>query len=421
MWVDEAKIHVAGGRGGDGLISFHRTKYNPLGTPDGGNGGDGGDVILEATRSMNTLVHFTHQVHFRAEDGGPGGPNKRQGKRGRDLVIPVPVGTIVRDLHTGEVIADLCEEGMRVVVARGGKGGRGNSAFVSNRWKGPKIRELGEPGEERWLKLELRLLADVGLIGFPNVGKSSLLSRVSRKKVKVAPYPFTTLEPQLGVVEVDGRSFVMADLPGLIEGAHEGKGLGDRFLRHAARARVLLHMVDLAGVEGRDPLEDYFAIRRELEAWDELREKPELVAGNKIDLLTPQEVSRRISRFRERGIEIHPISVITGQGIKELLHRIVDLLEKVPKELPRAEPRTKVWKLVPRKGVRVSREDGVWVVEGREVERLGRLDLSTEDARVYLEEQLERLGVFRALRRAGWQPGEPIRIGNIEVEFEPSG
>lgn len=419
MWIDEARIHVAGGRGGDGLISFHRTKYNPLGTPDGGHGGDGGDVILEATRSMNTLLHFNHQVHFRAEDGGPGGPNKRQGKRGKDLIIHVPVGTVVRDLRTGEVIADLSAQGMRVVVARGGKGGRGNSAFVSNRWKGPKIRELGEPGEERWLKLELRLLADVGIVGFPNVGKSSFLSRVSRKKVKVAPYPFTTLEPHLGVVEVDGKSFVLADLPGLVEGAHEGKGLGDRFLRHATRARVLLHMVDLAGVEGRDPLEDYRAIRRELEAWEELKGKPEVVAGNKIDLLQPEEIARRISRFREAGVELYPISVVTGEGISELLRTLSRKLDEAPRESP-SVPVQRTWKLVPRKGFRVARDDGVWVVEGREIERLGRLDLSTEDARVYLEEELERKGVFRALRRAGWK-GEPIRIGGLEVEFELEG
>lgn len=419
MWIDEARIHVAGGRGGDGLISFHRTKYNPLGTPDGGHGGDGGDVILEATRSMNTLLHFNHQVHFRAEDGGPGGPNKRQGKRGKDLIIHVPVGTVVRDLRTGEVIADLSAQGMRVVVARGGKGGRGNSAFVSNRWKGPKIRELGEPGEERWLKLELRLLADVGIVGFPNVGKSSFLSRVSRKKVKVAPYPFTTLEPHLGVVEVDGKSFVLADLPGLVEGAHEGKGLGDRFLRHATRARVLLHMVDLAGVEGRDPLEDYRAIRRELEAWEELKGKPEVVAGNKIDLLQPEEIARWISRFREAGVELYPISVVTGEGISELLRTLSRKLDEAPRESP-SVPVQRTWKLVPRKGFRVARDDGVWVVEGREIERLGRLDLSTEDARVYLEEELERKGVFRALRRAGWK-GEPIRIGGLEVEFELEG
>jgi len=376
-------------------------------------------VILEATRSMNTLLHFNHQVHFRAEDGGPGGPNKRQGKRGKDLIIHVPVGTVVRDLRTGEVIADLSAQGMRVVVARGGKGGRGNSAFVSNRWKGPKIRELGEPGEERWLKLELRLLADVGIVGFPNVGKSSFLSRVSRKKVKVAPYPFTTLEPHLGVVEVDGKSFVLADLPGLVEGAHEGKGLGDRFLRHATRARVLLHMVDLAGVEGRDPLEDYRAIRRELEAWEELKGKPEVVAGNKIDLLQPEEIARRISRFREAGVELYPISVVTGEGISELLRTLSRKLDEAPRESP-SVPVQRTWKLVPRKGFRVARDDGVWVVEGREIERLGRLDLSTEDARVYLEEELERKGVFRALRRAGWK-GEPIRIGGLEVEFELEG
>ncbi len=420
MQFDEALIHVAGGRGGDGLISFHRTRYNPKGSPDGGRGGDGGDVILRASRSVNTFAHFHKQVHFRAEDGGPGGPNNRQGKRGEDLVILVPVGTVVRDLHTGEVLADLAEEGQEVVVAKGGRGGRGNRSFVTSVRQAPRIRELGEPGEERWLRLELRLLADVGIIGFPNVGKSSLLARVSDKKPKVAAYPFTTLVPNLGVVQVDeGKSFVMADLPGLIEGAHEGKGLGDRFLRHAMRAKVLLHLVDLARVEGRDPLSDYFAIRKELEAWEELREKPEVVAGNKIDLLSPPEVERERERFAREGIVLYPISALTGQGVKELIGVLWRKLGELPAEKVEARPKGKVWELTPGPPpYEVVQGDEYWEVRGPAVESLvARLDLSTPDAREYLWEELERLGVVRALRRRGLPPGSPVKIGGKVLEF----
>lgn len=254
-------------------------------------------MVLRASRSVATLGQFQKQVHFRAPSGEPGGPRGRRGRDGDDLVIHVPVGTIVRDARTGEVLADLATEGAEVVVARGA-GGRGNRAFTTAYRQAPRIRELGEEGEARWLLLELRVLADVGIVGFPNAGKSSLLSRLARKRVKVAPYPFTTLSPNLGMVEVaPGKAVVFADLPGLIEGAHQGRGLGDRFLRHASRARVLLHLVDLAGVDGRDPLTDYWTLRHELEAWEELRDKPEVVAGNKIDLLPPSG-----SRRRPRGL-----------------------------------------------------------------------------------------------------------------------
>lgn len=419
MGFDEAVIHVAAGKGGDGLISFHRTRFNPKGSPDGGRGGDGGDVILRATRSVNTFAHFHQQVHFRAEDGGPGGPNNRQGKRGEDLVILVPVGTVVKDLHTGEILADLAEEGQEVVVAKGGRGGRGNRAFVTSTRQAPRIRELGEPGEERWLRLELRLLADVGIIGFPNVGKSSLLSRVSDKKPKVAAYPFTTLTPNLGVVKVDEfSSFVMADLPGLIEGAHEGRGLGDKFLRHAMRAKLLLHLVDLARVEGRDPLSDYFAIRKELEAWEELREKPEVVAGNKIDLLAPSEVEKEVARFAEAGIVLYPISALTGQGVAELVRVLWRTLQGLPQKVEE-KPRRKVWDLTPGPPPYevVEGEEGI-EVRGPAVESLvRRLDLSTPDAREYLWEELARMGVVRALRRRGLLPGHPVRIGGKTLEF----
>lgn len=420
MWLDEARIHVASGRGGDGLISFHRSRHNPRGTPDGGDGGRGGDVILKATRSMNTLLHFQSQVHFRAEDGRPGGPGGRTGGRGRDCVILVPVGTLVRDLHSGEVLADLTEEGQQVVIARGGRGGRGNKAFTTSTRQAPRIRELGEPGEERWLKLELRVLADVGIVGFPNVGKSSLISRISKKKAKVAAYPFTTLVPNLGVVQVDEqRSFVVADLPGLVVGAHEGKGLGDRFLKHATRARVLLHLVDLAGVEGRDPLEDYFSLRREIEAWEELAGKPEVVAGNKVDLLSPEQVALEVRRFRRQGIQLRPISAVRGDGVRELVAALAAKLEQAPPREEEGRPPRRVWRLTPPgSGFRVTKEGGVFVVKGERVERLvSRLDLSTRDAQGYLMERLERWGVMAALRRQGISPGDVVRIGEVELEY----
>lgn len=420
MGFDEAVIHVAAGKGGDGLISFHRTRYNPKGSPDGGRGGDGGDVILRATRSVNTFAHFQREVHFRAEDGGPGGSNRRQGRRGEDLVIPVPVGTVVRDLRTGEVLADLVEEGQEVRVAQGGRGGRGNRAFVTSTRQAPRIRELGEPGEERWLRLELRLLADVGLVGLPNVGKSSLLARVSAKKPKVAAYPFTTLAPNLGVVWVEEtKGFVLADLPGLIPGAHAGKGLGDKFLRHATRAKVLLHLVDLARVEGRDPLADYFALRKELTAWDELREKPEVVAGNKIDLLTPDEVVREKERFAKEGVVLHPVSALTGEGVPELVQVLWRKLQAFPAPKEEERPRRKVWDLTPGPPpYEVVGEGDAVAVEGPFVEGLvRRLDLSTSDARAYLWEELERAGVVRALRRRGLKAGQPVRIGGKILEF----
>ncbi len=421
MWVDEAKIHVASGRGGDGLIYFHKTRHNPRGSPEGGNGGRGGDVILRATHSVGTLLSFQNQTHFRAENGAPGGPNSRQGKRGADLVIPVPVGTVVRDAGTGAVLADLASNGAEFTVAHGGRGGRGNKAFTTSSRQAPRIREFGERGEERWIKLELRVLADVGVIGFPNVGKSSLLSRVSRKKVKVAPYPFTTLSPNLGMVEMaDGTSFVIADLPGLIEGAHEGKGLGDRFLRHATRARILLHLVDLAAVEGRDPLTDYRLLRRELEAWEDLRLKPEIVAGNKVDLLPPERVSAEVERFRQAGIELHPISAVTGRGVRELLHLLAQAVHVPPSPPPPPDVSAKrVWNLTPDEipFELVEDKEGI-AVRGPAVERLARrLDLSTDDAQRYFYGRLERLGVIAALRRRGVPAGTTVRIGGHELEF----
>lgn len=423
MWVDEAKIHVASGRGGDGLIYFHKTRHNPRGSPEGGNGGRGGNVVLRASCSVATLIQFQDQVHFRAEPGGPGGPRCRQGKNGADLVLHVPVGTVVRDARTGQVLADLATDGAEATVAKGGRGGRGNKAFTTSSRQAPRIRELGEPGEERWLRLELRVLADVGVVGFPNVGKSSLLSRVSRKRAKVGAYPFTTLSPNLGLVELgNGTSLVVADLPGLVEGAHAGKGLGDRFLRHATRARVLLHLLDLAGVEGRDPLSDYHLLRRELEGWEELREKPEVVAGNKIDLLTPARVGAEVERFRDAGIELHPISAVTGQGVRELLGVLGRKVQEAASAVAAAPlpPTRRVWNLTPGEApFEVVEGKGEVVVRGPEVEGLARrLDLSTPDAQGYFARRLERLGVLAALRRRGVAPGTAVRIGGYKFDFE---
>ncbi len=423
MWVDEARIRVVGGRGGDGLLSFHRTRQHPRGRPDGGNGGRGGDVILRATGSVNTLLHLQDQVHFRASPGQAGGPNNRTGKAGKDLVVPVPLGTVVREEGTGEVLADLVRDGDQVVVARGGRGGRGNKAFASPRRQAPYIRELGERGEELWLLLEIRVLADVGIVGFPNVGKSSLLSRVSSKRAKIGAYPFTTLAPNLGVVQVEpGTQFVLADLPGLIEGAHEGKGLGDRFLRHATRARVLLHMVDLAGSEGRDPLEDYRTIRKELASWEELARKPEMVAGNKVDLLSPEAAEEALGRFAREGIELVPISAKTGQGVRELLLKLgqkLQTLEAQPQAVA-SGPRRRVWKLTPSgPSFEVVEAGEAFEVRGWVPERLARrLDLTTPDAQGYLWERLDKLGVVAALRRRGWTPQRPVRIGGRQFELE---
>lgn len=369
---------------------------------------------------MNTLLHFQHQIHHKAEDGAPGGPNNRYGRRGADLAISLPIGTTVRDLHTQEELVDLVQEGQAFVIARGGRGGRGNRAFTGSTRQAPKLRELGEPGEERWLSLELRMLADVGLVGFPNAGKSSLVSRVSRVRPKVAAYPFTTLQPSLGVVEGTEVRFVVADLPGIIEGAHRGRGLGDRFLRHATRAKVLLHLVDLAAVEGRDPWEDYMVLREEIHSWENLRDRPEVVAGNKVDLMEPAAVAHQVERFRGNGITLHPVSALTGQGVQELVDLLGDELERVEQEVPEEpQPCHKTWQLTESEpSFTVEAYGEVWEVRGESVEMLvRRLDLAAPDALGYLQERLTRMGVMAALRRKGLEEGGRVRIGGVELEL----
>ena len=439
MFIDEAKICLVGGRGGNGIISFHREKYRPKGGPDGGDGGRGGDVLLRANPRMRTLLPFTKKIHWKAEKGGHGGPNRKRGRKGRDLIVDVPVGTVVKDLRTQEVIADLSRPWQKVVIARGGEGGRGNWHFKSSTRRAPRICEVGEPGEERWVKLELKLLADVGIIGLPNAGKSTLLSKMTAKRPKIAEYPFTTVEPNLGVVQIsDWESFVIVDIPGLIEGAHEGKGLGHKFLKHIERTRLLIHLVDVSTPvtgQGPDPLEAYRVVNREMEAFSpELMRKPQIVVGNKIDLVPDEALLEELKeRFRrEEGVELLLISAATGRGVRELTQLCYEKLTALEEALPSGEPAEAQEEPRASRGVRVYRpepeEEGIEIVregpgrfrlEGRTARRLARLRLEEPDAQEYLQEQLERLGVFRELRRWGAKRGDIVVLGHREFQFDP--
>lgn len=426
MFTDEAKICVVGGKGGDGIIGFRREKYVPKGGPDGGDGGRGGAVILRADPHINTLLAFKHKVHFKAQPGQSGGKNERHGADGKDLVIRVPVGTVVKLLHTGEVLADLDEPGKEIVVARGGEGGRGNAHFKSSTRQAPRIRERGAPGEERWLKLELKLLADVGIIGFPNAGKSSLIAKVSAARPKIAPYPFTTLTPNLGVVRVDEfKEFVIVDIPGLIEGAHEGRGLGDRFLKHIERTRLLIHLIDLSPT-GRDPLTDYEVINRELRSFSPtLAEKPQIVVGNKIDLLSEEQRHAVRERFAAHKIELQLISAVTGEGTRELVYQSYRRLEELKatqfqaqSQLTIQTPVRRVYAFTGGPAFEVHRDGEIFVLSGPSVERLSRLSLEERDAQEYLYERLEALGILAELRHQGLHEGRIIRLGTYELAYQ---
>lgn len=427
MFIDEAKICVVAGRGGHGCVSFRTVgKDRHKRRPTGGNGGWGGDVFITATSRMRTLFTFTKQVHWKAENGVHGRPNSCTGKSGKSCAIKVPVGTVIKDLHSQEVLADLTEPGQQLQVTSGGLGGRGNEAFLNNRFKSPRISELGERGEEQWLKLELKILADVGLIGFPNAGKSTLISRMSSAKPKVGAYPFTTLEPRLGIVSVGYEEFAAVDIPGLIEGAHEGKGLGDQFLKHVERTRLLVHLVDLSNWEGRDPLDDYDKINHELASFSPvLGQTPQIVIGNKIDLIDEDELLKQTARFAKRGVELLPVSAVTSEGVQTLIQRCFQQLKVMAEQQPESSAVTTVrrlyqfeepvaWKIVA--------EEAGFFVRGPRVKRLGLLRLDSDDALVYLHGQLERLGVLGALAEQGAKLGDTIYIGENTFEFseEPS-
>ncbi len=422
QFVDEVEITVKGGDGGNGTVAFRREKHVPRGGPAGGDGGHGGNVIIEADSKLNTLVDLRYKKLYTAERGGDGGPNNKRGKDGEDLVLKVPVGTIVHNADTGKIIADLSHEGARCVAARGGRGGRGNASFATSTNQTPKFAEKGEPAEEVRIRLELKLLADVGIIGYPNVGKSTLVSKISAAKPKIADYPFTTLVPNLGVVRIDHRSFVVADMPGLIEGAHEGSGLGDQFLRHIERTRLLVHVLDVSGLSGRDPLEDFDRINHELVAYSEkLTALPQIVTLNKIDVQGSTEIAAPVRQsLQGRGYEVYEISALTGQGLQNLIYRIADKLDSLPsaKELPVEDV---VYFTVDREAEnwRVTKTgDGRFQVTGKPVEILvARTDIDNEFALQRLHRQLEKMGVISALREAGAKHGDVVIIRGVEFDF----
>ena len=419
MFLDHTKIFIRSGNGGSGAVSFRREKYVPRGGPDGGDGGRGGNIIMEATHDLNTLSCFRYKQHFRAEHGQSGSGGNRSGKAGTDLIIKAPVGTLVKNGANGKIIADLTEPGRQVVILKGGRGGRGNCHFATSTRQTPQFAEKGEPGSELEIELELKLLADVGLIGFPNAGKSSLLTKISAARPKVADYLFTTLEPNLGVVDYKGESFVAVDIPGLIEGAHQGVGLGHRFLRHIERTRLLIHLVDLSGLSGRDPYQDYLQINRELSLYDSnLINKEQIVAANKIDLPESQQVWEKF-RSQVNDRRVIPISAATGEGINHLLDAIIEKLSQLPKytmefitEMPEPEE-------FPEKSVtEIVREDLAYRVINKALEkRILRYDLENEYAIQSLQRLLKRWGITQALIDNGIEEGDLVRIGDFEFTF----
>ncbi len=428
MFVDQVKIHVTAGNGGAGCCSFRREAHVPKGGPDGGDGGMGGDVIVQADAALTTLLEYHFRRHHKATRGRHGKGSKLDGACGDDLVLRVPVGTIVRDVESGEVVKDLAAHGSQVTVAKGGKGGRGNTCFVTPTKRAPAFAELGEPGEERWIELELKLMADAALIGFPNVGKSSIISRMSAAKPKVADYPFTTIVPNLGVVRAGDYSFVVADVPGLIEGASDGKGLGHTFLRHVERAAFLLHVVDLTGgYEGRDPLDDVRTIETELAAHNrELSNRPYILIGNKADMPETSAASEAVRRLAEqRQVEYFEISALDGRGIDALIlflgeriHQIrTSSIELVPEQQARYvfEPKSDY-------RFRVRRENEGFRVEGKGIERMVIMtELSNPEALAFLQRRLVKAGVEIALKEAGAVEGDEIYIAGAVFEFSDIG
>jgi len=420
-FLDEAEIFVQAGNGGDGSMHFHREKFVPLGGPDGGDGGSGGDVILRSDRSINTLFMFKRRRRFAAENGQPGGPSRMRGKSGQDLVIPVPVGTVVRDAESGQTLADLTEDNQMLVVAKGGIGGLGNVHFKSSTNQAPRFAEKGEPGQSRTLDLELKVIAEVGLVGLPNAGKSTLLSVISAARPKIADYPFTTLSPNLGVVEVDeDYTLVAADIPGLIEGAHEGVGLGHEFLRHIERTLVLLHLLDGSA---DDPLAGFRQINAELGAHaSSLLEKPQIVVVTKLDLSEASERWPALEReLHAAGYPVMGISAATGSGVRELVYRTADLVRSEASKVEAARSdEVEVITVPPNpEYFEIERKRGTFYVTGHAVERLVVMtDLDNDEAVYRLQKRLKRMGVFAALTRAGAREGSKVRIGETEFNWD---
>ncbi|WP_163537885.1 GTPase ObgE [Gracilibacillus sp. YIM 98692] len=424
MFVDQVKVYVKAGDGGNGLVAFRREIYVPMGGPAGGDGGNGGDVVFEVDEGLNTLMDFRYQKHFKAPRGENGMSKGKHGRNSEPLVLPVPPGTTVRDDATGEVIADLVEHKQRAVIAKGGRGGRGNIRFANPSNPAPEIAEKGEPGVERDIQIELKLIADVGLVGFPSVGKSTLLSVVSAARPKIADYHFTTLSPNLGVVDTaDQRGFVLADLPGLIEGAHEGVGLGYQFLRHVERTRVILHVLDMAGTEGRDPYEDFVTINKELEQYDpSILERPQIIVANKMDLPDAKDMLDIFKEQLEEDYPIYPISTVTQEGIRDLLFAVANKLDEIPKNYQPIEDQDErvVYRFEKEeKAFEITRDpDGAFVLTGERIEKLFKMtDFSRDESVQRFSRQMRGMGVDDALRKRGAKDGDTVRLLDYEFEF----
>jgi GTP-binding protein len=427
MFADRARIYVRSGKGGDGHVSFRREKYVPNGGPDGGDGGRGGDVIFQVDEGLNTLTDFRHVRKYKAVDGQEGGKRNCRGKDGEDIIIKVPEGTVIKEAESGKVIADMSGDNRRIVLLTGGRGGNGNQHYATSTMQAPKYAQPGQPARELELLLELKMIADVGLVGFPNVGKSTLLSRVTNARPKIANYHFTTIIPNLGVVDMDGaKGFVIADIPGLIEGASEGVGLGHEFLRHIERTRVIIHMVDAAGTEGRDPIADIYAINKELEEYNmEIASRPTVIAANKIDAITDTEnnpIDALKAEFEPKGIRVFPISAVSGEGLKELLYYVSGLLDQTEVKqvvfeqeyFPEFEngysnePYT----------VEYNEEENEYVVEGPRIEKmLGYTNLDSEKGFTFFQNFLKETGILEQLEELGIQEGDTVRMYGLKFDY----
>ncbi len=427
MFADRAKIYVRSGKGGDGHVSFRREKYVPNGGPDGGDGGNGGSVIFEIDEGLNTLTDFRHIRKYCAKDGEPGGKRNCRGKNGEDIVIKVPEGTVLKEEESGRIIADMSGDNRRMVLLTGGKGGNGNQHYATSTMQAPKYAQPGQPSKELNILMELKCIADVGLVGFPNVGKSTLLSRVTNARPKIANYHFTTLNPHLGVVDMEDGGFVIADIPGLIEGASEGVGLGHEFLRHIERTRVIIHMVDVAGTEGRDPVEDIYAINKELEAYnEEIAKRPQIIAANKTDAIYDDgendPVKRLKDEFEPKGIPVYPISAVSGEGLNELLFAVKDMLKEInePPIIFEAE-------IVPDEVLQYSNEplsvtydeaEDEYVVEGPRIEKmLGYTNLDSEKGFVFFQKFLKENEILDQLEALGIKEGDTVRMYGLKFDY----
>ncbi|MGN1377417.1 MAG: GTPase ObgE [Dorea sp.] len=425
MFADRARIYIRSGKGGDGHVSFRRELYVPNGGPDGGDGGRGGDVIFEVDEGLNTLQDYRHKRKYTAKDGQPGGKRRCHGADADDIILKVPEGTVIKESESGKVIADMSGDNRRQIVLKGGKGGLGNQHFATATMQVPKYAQPGQPSRELYVDLELKVIADVGLVGFPNVGKSTFLSRVTNAQPKIANYHFTTLNPNLGVVDLkDGKGFVIADIPGLIEGASQGVGLGHEFLRHIERTKLMIHVVDAAGTEGRDPVEDIYKINAELEAYNpEIAKRPQVIAANKIDVIYSDEddpLKRLKDEFEPKGIRVFPISGVTGEGIQDLLYYVSEQL----KGLDQA-PIVFAQEYFPEEELllddlpyTVEKEDDMYVVEGPKIEKmLGYTNLDSEKGFAFFQKFLKESGILEQLEEAGIQEGDTVRMYGLQFDY----